>query len=229
MEYIQYTLQVSDAKSAREIIERALQAAGLHTSKGSLLWDTLRELELAHLPLAKTEGDEEYKRQVHNLNETYRRQLSVPLIGMQNTYKEYHEWLKTLPENFVDSKPVEFGYKGAFKLLQKYEEFEEKLLVETDEQQLFDIYTKYLEILTDPSSILCVYERAVAQLCLNTSLWYDYCTYAMKLGDIALNISWRALRNCPWCEELWIIRLRIFEKQEKEPSDLLSCFEQGLF
>lgn len=226
MEYIQYSFEVSNAASTREIIEKSLQAAGLHAAKGALLWDTLRELEMANITHVQS-SDDEYRQKVHNLNEIYRRQLSVPLVGMENTYREWQEWLDTMPPDLVDRKPVEYGYKNAMKLLEKYSEFEERLLVTNDEQELYNIYAGYLDVLKDPSSVLCVYERAVAQLCLNTGLWCRYCLYAMKLGEVAGNVSSRALRNCPWSEDLWIARLRILENQGKGEEELLSSFEQG--
>lgn len=80
LEYVQYSLSASGLDSTRSIIERGLQAAGLHVAEGSLLWDLLREVELAHLSLAEKDS-EEWKKQLARVGEAFRRQLSVPLLG----------------------------------------------------------------------------------------------------------------------------------------------------
>lgn len=63
IEYAQYSIGVSDLKTTRAILERGLMVGGLHTSEGSLLWDTLRELENAHVALHQ-EGSDEWKAQI---------------------------------------------------------------------------------------------------------------------------------------------------------------------
>lgn len=62
-EYAQYSIGVSDLQTTRSILERALTAGGLHVTEGSLLWDTLRELENAHISLY-SENSEEWQEQV---------------------------------------------------------------------------------------------------------------------------------------------------------------------
>lgn len=63
MEYAQFSIGSSDLNTTRAILERALTAGGLHVSEGSLLWDTLRELENAHVSLY-SENSEEWKAQI---------------------------------------------------------------------------------------------------------------------------------------------------------------------
>ncbi|KAJ3638700.1 hypothetical protein MTP99_002045 [Tenebrio molitor] len=228
VEYAQYSIGASTLDTTRQILERGLQAAGLHAADGSLLWDTLRELEFAHLSVAE-QGTEQWKEQVLKVVEVFRRQLSVPLLDMENTYKEWKEWLGQLPEDQnVKTEPVEWGYNKTIKVLETYRPFEDKLQVTTEETELLQIYKDYIKSLSDPSTILCVYERAVAQMCLNVTIWANYCAYALKLGEAADQVSSRALRNCPWSEDLWILRLRILEHLGREETEVMKCFEQGL-
>lgn len=63
------------------------------------------------------------KRRINNL---YRRQLSVPLFDMENTYAEYQQWL-TL-ENLEKEKSTEDGYNKALRKLQQIQIFEDSLV-----------------------------------------------------------------------------------------------------
>lgn len=56
----------------------------------------------------------------------YRRQLSVPLFDMENTYAEYQQWLAS--ENLEKEKSVEDGYNKALSKLQKIQVFEYRLV-----------------------------------------------------------------------------------------------------
>lgn len=226
IEYAQYSIGVSNIETTRSILERALTAAGLHVRDGCLLWDTLRELEHAHISLTE-KNSEEWKKQINRVADVFKRQLSVPLLGMELTYQEWQEWFKSLPEGLVDPKPVEWGYEKAIKTLDDYKPFEDKLLSANSNEEFLYIYKEYIKIVKDPSTVLCLYERAAVTLCLVPDLWLNYCMYAFQLGEAAFKISSKALRNCPWSEELWITKLRIMEHLQRGEKEILSCFEQG--
>lgn len=148
---------------------------------------------------------------------------------MEDTFAEWQEWVKNLPEGHgISTSAVEWGYKNALKVLETYKSFEDQVQQKTEEADLLHCYREYIKIITDPSTIFCTYERAVAQMCLNTTIWQEYCKYAFKLGDAADKISKRALRNCPWSEALWIERLRILEYLKRLEAEILACFEQGI-
>lgn len=158
----------------------------------------------------------------------FKRQLSVPLFGIKDTYKEYQEWAASLPEGLIDTKSVEWSYNKAVKLLKVYEPMEEKLL-SAESVELGEIYREYIKIADkDPSTVVCLYERALVDLCLSPDIWDDYCRFVSNLGDMVVKISSRAVRNCPWSENLWVNRLRYLEKLEKEETNILECFEQGI-
>lgn len=147
---------------------------------------------------------------------------------MENTYSEYQEWAQSLPDGLVDTKSVEWLYKKALNLLETYKTFEEKLL-SAETTELADIYREYIKLTQkDPSMVICLYERALIDLCLSPDIWNEYCMFLFNLGDSAVKVSVRALRNCTWSEDLWITRLRILEHQGKVESEILECFEQGM-
>lgn len=56
----------------------------------------------------------------------YRRQLSVPLFDMENTYAEYQQWLTS--ENLEKEKSIEDGYNRALSKLQQIQIFEDRLV-----------------------------------------------------------------------------------------------------
>lgn len=58
--------------------------------------------------------------------------------------------------------------------------------------------------------------------------WIEYCTYVFKLGDQALTVCKKALRNCPWSEELWVLKLRVLENLKKKEETVMECFEEGI-
>lgn len=227
-EYAQFSIGVLELNKVREILEKALNAAGMHVRNGTLLWDTLRELEFAHLSTTEP-GSEEWRSQLEKVFDVFKRQLAVPLLGMENTYEEFEQWFDQLPEGHgLDKKVVTWGYERALKDLDKYKPFEDRLLIAQDEHEILHIYKEYIKAVSNPSLILNLYERAVAQLSLNADLWAEYCMYTLKFGEISVSVSARALRNCPWNEELWIWRLRILENQQAETSEVMAQFEQGI-
>lgn len=148
---------------------------------------------------------------------------------MENTYKEWESFVQQLPESHgIDIKQIEWGYTKAKKLLESYKPYEESLTYAKDENEIHNVYTEYIHFVRDPSLKIMLYERAVGKLCLNALLWENYCYYTLKLGNLALKVSERALRNCPWHAGLWMARLRILEIFEKPKEDVTSCFEEAV-
>lgn len=56
----------------------------------------------------------------------YRRQLSVPLFDMENTYEEYQQWL--ISENLEKEKSTVDAYNKALSKLQQIQVFEDRLV-----------------------------------------------------------------------------------------------------
>ncbi|XP_017771623.1 PREDICTED: squamous cell carcinoma antigen recognized by T-cells 3-like [Nicrophorus vespilloides] len=228
LEYAQHAMGCCSLEETRTILEKGLNAVGLHVCNGSLLWDTLREFELANLSMCQ-QNSENYKMQLKKVVSTFRRQLSVPLLNMEITYEEWNEFLKSVDnEELVDNKAVDWGYKNALKILETYKPFEDKLLTATADQEIYNIFKEYIKSVKDPSVILCLYERAVEKICLLPDIWLDYCYYAYGLGECSVSISERAVRNVTWSEDLWVLRLRILEKNNVSDADVRKCYQDGI-
>jgi hypothetical protein len=91
----------------------------------------------------------------------------------------------------------------------------------SDDASKADHYRAYLqhEISgNDPARVQCLYERAVADLCLDASLWLEYIEYldsVLKIDTVVLPVCKRAVRNCPWSSPLWQHYLRALERYKK--------------
>lgn len=227
-EYAQFAIGFLDTDKVRAIFEKAINAAGMHVSEGYRIWDTYRLMENIHLENAE-KGTEECQKQLDRVYDLFKRQLAVPLIGIESTYEDFNQWLEQLPEDQrTDPKQISWMYKNALKTLETYKPFESRLQATQNENEIYEIYTEYIKACSDPSMVLCLYERAVAQIPLNTTLWNDYCSYTLKLGDVAINVSKKAVRNCSWEESLWIARLRILEHQNADSESVMKEFEKGI-
>ena len=75
LEYCQFSLWQNHS-DIRATHEKALVAAGIHGSKGALIWDAYREFEI--FLLSQDPTNEEQRARVDKL---FRRQLAVPLRG----------------------------------------------------------------------------------------------------------------------------------------------------
>lgn len=226
-EFAQFAIGFLETEKVRAIFERAINAAGMHVSEGYRIWDTYRLMENIHLENSE-KGTEEYQKQLDRVYDLFKRQLAVPLIGIESTYEDFTQWLEQLPEDQrKDPKQISWTYKNALKTLETYKPFETRLQTAKGENEIYEIYTEYIKACSDPSMTLCLYERAVAQIPLSLAIWSDYCAYAFKLGDVALNVSKKAVRNCSWEESLWVVRLRILEHQNAD-AEVLTEFENGI-
>lgn len=224
LEYVQFSIGICNTEEAREIFEKGISAIGLHVKDGELIWDNLREFELIHLS-ANEENTEQWTKQLNRISDIFKRQLSVPLMNMETTYEEFREFKEKYPQ--IDEKPIEYGYKKALKLLQLYKTYEDQLLIATEETKRIEIYQEYIKHAKDPSLVMNLYERAVLESALNGNLWNDYCLFAMKL-NCARTINERALRNCPWYEELWVTKLRMLESENDTSDAVVNSFEEGI-
>lgn len=61
---------------------------------------------------------------------------------------------------------MEYGYSQAKKRLNIYKPFEEQLLAAQSNEELLETYHKYINVIKDPSTVICIFERAASQLCL---------------------------------------------------------------
>ena len=83
LEYCQFSIggigTEEGVEKSRNIFERAINAVGIHVSRGSLIWETYREFENALM--LYMQNDEKLAIQKERINKLFRRQLSIPLLG----------------------------------------------------------------------------------------------------------------------------------------------------
>ncbi|PNF41960.1 Squamous cell carcinoma antigen recognized by T-cells 3 [Cryptotermes secundus] len=247
LEYAQFSIGnmglQDGVKTVRNTFERALTAAGLHAAKGAILWEAYREFENVMLTMLQSRADtdlsesqqQELAAQKNRLVTIFRRQMACPLLDMEKTYQEFTEWLNEEPSrrDGVDIKNIESGFKTALLKLSKILPYEEQLL-SSDNASKADHYRAYLQYemsKNDPARVQCLYERTVADLCLDASMWLEYIEYldsVLKIDTVVLSVCKRAVRNCPWSSPLWQHYLRALERYKKPFDEVKDVMEQAL-
>ncbi|KAJ9576204.1 hypothetical protein L9F63_006937 [Diploptera punctata] len=247
LEYAQFSIGnmglQDGVKTVRDTFERSLTAGGLHVAKGAILWEAYREFENVMLGMlqAKSEADmsdaqrEELNAQKKRLVTLFRRQLACPLLDMEKTYQEFNEWLNEEPnrKEGVDIKNIESGFKKALLRLSKILPFEEKLLSTEDANKAvhYQAYLEHEKSHNEPARVQCLYERAVADLCLDATIWLEYVQYldtTLKIDSVVLPVCRRAVRNCPWNSALWQYYIRALERYNKPFEEVKEVMEQAL-
>jgi hypothetical protein len=222
----------------RDVCERAIVRCGLHVSKAGELWDMYRGFEIALLKTLQemqqnSAEDDDLKAQVEvqfeRVDKLFKRQLAVPLIGMQDTFEQYCQ--------FGDSSIAKDGlpsYERALKRLEILLPFENELL--SSSPPSLESYQTYLDHVKkakeDPMFFNTLYQRAVADHCLVVDLWKDYLTYLNssfgKASSVLLPPHRQAVRNCPWVCELWISYGLALERVGADETETVAVFEKGL-
>ncbi|KAL3858472.1 hypothetical protein ACJMK2_013061 [Sinanodonta woodiana] len=240
LEYVQYAIggmgREDGIKRVRDVFEQALMAAGLHVTQGSSLWEAYREFENAILAgllpdpgcIATKELEEKFGAQHDKVSAVFKRQLTVPLLDMEDTYQEYKDWLQDEPDSNTKQ-----SYNKTQAKLEKLKPFEDALLA-ADPPRLDEYlsYIKYEESQEDPARILCLYERAIQENCLNPQLWLMYTKYLdqhlRSVKSVIMQTYHRAVRNCPWSVHIWQNYLLAMERFEEKHDKIKETFEKAL-
>lgn len=245
----------------RNLFERALTAAGLHVMKGALVWDAFREFEniivdmvsnqtcyvhvvllnmkLQHFnskPVIQMDSTApERIDQINRIGKLYRRQLACPLFGMEKTFEEYGIWRCAEGCDCTeDEKIVKSGYERAMSELDARIPFEEKLESAQDKSELLDIYKAYLmheKQIGDPGRVTVLYERAVADLSIEPTLWEAYLHYVennIRIDDITEKVYARVVRNVPGYVKIWQNWIRFSEKKNKPLTRVTELVQNAL-
>ncbi|CAF0880688.1 unnamed protein product [Rotaria sp. Silwood1] len=224
IEYVQYRIpyyvSLNSIEELRNLFERGLSSCALHLTEGSILWAAYIETEKAILDgillqynQNKTNNDlkEKILQHVDYILTLYRRQLSIPLHGMDTIYyKDYNEFCQQykeyLPTNYMEKYDLVLknDFDHAIQQLKQCEKFEQEL---DNTNRSVATYRKYIEFEKEPARIQCLYERAIVDNCLDGDLWLSYIDFAeeyLSSTTILQSIFERSLRNCPWVASLWI-------------------------
>ncbi|XP_064613155.1 squamous cell carcinoma antigen recognized by T-cells 3-like [Liolophura sinensis] len=238
LEYVQFSIggmgHEGGIQRVRDVFERALTAAGLHVTKGAMIWEAYREFEAAVLaglmPAAGSvptkEQEEKFTKQNQRVISLFKRQLSVPLNDMEETYSEFRQWMSDIE---VDQKTAA-AYNKARDKLKKIQPFEDALL-SAPGLESYQSYIQFELKENDPARIQCLFERALQQHCLQPDLWIQYTQYLdrkLRVKQIVMAVYKRAVRNCPWSAALWEKYLVAMERYGEPWAEIRETLEQAL-
>lgn len=237
--YCQFMMDIMEGEDSlqavRSTFEKALTAAGLHVTEGSSIWEGYRELEMDILESLEQIVTEETKEsmaekissQKERVMSVFKRQLAVPLLGMQATLREFEDWLE-------DSVPdaIMIAYEKALAKLEECLPFEDALgSAQPPKTTEFKSYLEYELTKGDPARIQCLYERAMKENCLVGDMWTDYTSYldsTLKISPVVLPVHERAVRNCPWVSLLWQNYMRALERNKQDGNKVKETLDTAL-
>ncbi|XP_071037200.1 squamous cell carcinoma antigen recognized by T-cells 3 [Parasteatoda tepidariorum] len=239
LEYCLYSIgnigeewDVDGLEVTRTAFEDAITAVGIHVTQGCLIWEAYRQFESDYLSILKNKGasDNELKEQEEKIYNIFRRQLSVPLFDMDKTYEEFRELFDE--NSHPDINSIEYSYKKALQKLDQIAVHENSLYQsESPHYEEFKEYINYEKRNGDASRVQNVYERALVENCLKEELWLDYTKYLdrdLKNKDISLPVHQRAVKNLPWCVQIWVRYGRALEQYHEPHEKIRDMFENVL-
>ncbi|ELT99707.1 hypothetical protein CAPTEDRAFT_217624, partial [Capitella teleta] len=240
LEYVQFCIgfmaEEGGMQKVRSAFERAIGAIGLHPVKGSIIWEAYREFEHAMLcgmqpapGAVQTASQKEAETaQIARVESLFKRQLAIPLLHMQQTMSEYKTWLDEAEVN----PQLAQTYDKACSKLQTITPFESKL--SSSESPHLEEYLTYIDhevSKNEPQRVLCLYERAIQDNCLNAEVWIKYTKYldsVLKAKSQAFDTYERAVRNCPWSCALWLGYCRAAERLQLPHDQITDLFTKAL-
>ncbi|XP_055612844.1 squamous cell carcinoma antigen recognized by T-cells 3 [Uranotaenia lowii] len=227
-----------DRELAEQIWDVLIPTYGLHTTKGRNVFEAYREDFLAK--------NGETSKEINRLARIYEQELKIPLKNMEDSYIEYKLLCEKYKDTLEDLNPEKFErrYKQAKELLQRMIPFENRLVAlephcHQERAELYREYIKECRSLLGEDEMQVLYERSVADCCLDPSVWCDYLKYLDRyppdveelptspvFSQTTLDVVNRALRNCPWSAELYVEKLRIVEREKGTREDILKIMEE---
>ncbi|KXJ75193.1 hypothetical protein RP20_CCG012142 [Aedes albopictus] len=228
----------ADKDQSEAIWDVLIPTYGLHVTKGRAIFEAYREDFLGK--------NEDSPDRLNRLARIYEQELKIPLKNMEDSYIEYKLLCEKYKDTLQDLNPEKFErrYRQAKELLQKMLPFEDRLvkLEPHCHQERAELYREYIrecrsQLGDDETQVL--YERSVTDCCLDPTVWCDYLKYLDKyppdeeedsaspvFSQTTEMLVNRALRNCPWSAELYVEKLRIFEREKRDKADVLKIMEE---
>lgn len=225
------------------IWQEILGTYGLHCVRGREFFKLYRQYFATDL--SKSED-------LKNYINSFLQELRFPLNEMEESYiefKVYYERHKDrVTEYSLNWLEIDERYFKAKEHLKKILVYEEKL--KGVDQQAYreraEIYFEYIkdtDKFLDENVLQTIYERMVADCCLNADCWIkyiDFLDYRDAFGrpkdllnlpmftQTADDVCKRALRNCTWSTELYIKRILVLEKLDKTMTEVQEVLESAL-
>ena len=232
LEYVRFVigLHSQSGVDTKKIFEQALTSVGLHPTKGHQIWQVYRMFEQMMV-----EFEEDKEKQLKLVFSLFQRQLSIPNIDLDNTYKEFQNWnsdlIKSHPEIKFDCTSIEPLYLKSSTEMSNILPFEQKLVCEKPALTDYFEYLDYEIKAKNPSRVKFLFERAITDHCLEADLWLRYVKYLrehLNFYDLIVAVLRRAVRNVTWSAELWIDYIRTVERFERPGTEVQEVFERSL-
>lgn len=227
---------------AETLQPQLLRSAALHFTQGHDVWQFYREQVAAADALSPLEKEQRTRA-------LYERQLRLPLQQNDLALSEFRAWNSynaldaRAASGCVDTAATQ-QTKALGPLLNKMQQFEARL--EQAGESLEPVWLQYLNFVTyriaplvrsstdsgdlGDDFVRAMYERAVASVCLSTTLWTKYIAFVSSSGDDAekLEVYERAVRNVSFDASVWNGLLLELERQGASIERLSACFEQRI-
>uniref|UniRef100_A0A182JKK0 RRM domain-containing protein n=1 Tax=Anopheles atroparvus TaxID=41427 RepID=A0A182JKK0_ANOAO len=233
LEFAQLAMKTTSKEISERIWRTLIPTYGLHAMKGRTIFEAYREDTLTK------NGDT--PESFNKLARIYEQELKIPLRNMEDSCIEY----KLLCEKYkdqltdLDEEKFERRYKQAKDALHRMLPHESALasLEMHRHQERAELFRKYIadcQAVLDDDEVQILYERMVAECCLDGTVWVDYLRYLLRcppdpednpsspvFRQSELDVVNRALRNCPWCAELYVEKMRIAERHHKDSAKMM--------
>ncbi|XP_073833866.1 RNA-binding protein 4F isoform X2 [Musca autumnalis] len=183
---------------------------------------------------------------------SFLKELRYPLNQMEESYIEFKVYYEKNKEQFADREDIDWEeidakYFKAKDHLKQILPFEEKLQslgtnLYRERAEVYFEYIKESDKYLDENVLQTIYERMVADCCLNADCWLkyiDFIDYRDEFGrpkDLQKlplfeqtpdEICQRALRNCTWSPELYIKRIQVLEKIDRPKTEVQEVLESA--
>jgi|MDSY01.1.fsa_nt_gb hypothetical protein len=242
-------------ETSRGLFQRAIAAVGAHYALGQRPWRMYRAFERQLWSRAKRRKlpQNEVFLCAGRVFKTYRDQLTVPLKGNERALESMRRFVAASDIEQLQAQAAELNdlHGQALKLRLQCEAHEVALATTASalltpegpaaserkerrktHEDAWLSYISWLQTTGNVPLILCVLERGVA-VCRHTGskLWLNYCTFAaqqLRDSPLALRISKRGLRNCPWEVDLHLVHIRALERTGSDPKTIDEAKEAAL-
>lgn len=216
---------------------------GLHCLRGREFFKLYRQYHAKDLSSPE---------QLNNYINSFLQELRFPLNEMEESYIEFKVYYERNKDSLIDYKldwnEIDQNYYKAKEHLKKIMIYEDKLkaLEPQAYRERAEVYFEYIrdtDKFLDENVLQTIYERMVADCCLNAECWLKYIDFIdyrdafgrpEDLQNLPLyeqtpdDVCKRALRNCTWSQELYIKRMLILEKMDKSITEVQQVLETAL-
>ncbi|KAL3995359.1 RNA recognition motif family protein [Acanthocheilonema viteae] len=218
LEYVQWACGTS-LDFAREKMEEAVVKIGLRADCASLIWNIYLDFEKMILNSMNGENEDKQRKHVESL---YGRLLSVPHLGIQESWNEY----KSFAEG-KESDQFRKTFESAAKHVADISEFEERLEDATEENEKLSVLMEYIAFemqMNDPARIQMIFERTLCTVAAspNSDLWLQYGNWldtSLKLPQVSVDVYERSIRHAP-CSTLWQQYFSALERSNASPEEI---------